>query len=1096
MRFKQKLVLGNGKKRVRYILRFLVLSISVLSFLVGQTHFSPVEPTGLPYHVIISTLTLDEGPIPDDTEIGLFDDTLCVGATVISEAGEEDIDIVTWEGNTTYGLDGFTAGDTIRVLIWVNVYNVWTEIEVNPTVVVGDGTFGYGSFTILSLTINSGVVPILDTDVEVLDFGAVTIGSSTSLEITLINEGNADLNVESISINDPHFTIEPYTGTLPPGESVTRIVTFTPTTDSQENGLLTILSNDPVSPLLEIPLYGLGLPEVNASIVVVPDSLDFGAVRIGESGQETLQILNPGSEVLEVTEITISNPNFYVYQNVFSVPSGDLVTLQVAFAPQTTGMETGSIAIYSNAIEGNPVSVTVNGYGYNNYFDPVAPTGLPYTIVVNEVTVDNHPLTLGDEVAAFDGVVCVGAAVFTGNYPFQLVTWEAVPSQSLPGFTFGDSIQMSLSAFSYDYTMELAPEVTWIQGDGTFGYGDFSVVNLIALSGVEPVIRLNQAVLVFDSTPAGETSSKQFAVYNDGLSALTVSSVYSDSPVFQPVQESFTVASQDSFFVSLIFSPPEALPYIGILTLASDDPYAPEVILELMGQGTLNPSQILEVSVSPLQFNPTVLGDTSSVLLPLFNFGTAIIHVSVVTFDLPDFFTTPGSFDILPGESVNMPVYFSPTEVGHIQSFLTISNDSENLPSVSIEVNGVGYEGFFQPVESTGIPYIIIVDSLVGPYDSIAVGDEIGIFDGSLCVGTIVIGPLEDPDSLGISGIAWHENATNELPGFENGMPMNFLYFTRRSSIPLVFGIDYEIVEGSGFFGYEPFTVVTVVTSEVPIGSLVWPEQIQELPDLTIEEDSGPNVNLVQLNDYFSHPNSLLQFDVLSLDTTVLDLGVTAENSLILAPKLNQFGVVEAFIFASSNIYLTIYDRIQVTVTAVNDPPGTFHLLGPVDNSTIFITPDNAGDTLVINWEMAEDVENDPITYHFSATGNLDLLSPDPVSVPEIRWVYQDLRTLLSNAGQTVISGTWTITAADLEAATVAANGPFILTIDASAISIQDSGNLPDRYAIHQNYPNPFNSYTTRRYELPPRDRVSLVIHDRRGREIRRLEDTIKEPGV
>ena len=191
MKFIEKPMLVTDRKR-QYSPRLLILFIAILSMLVGQTHFIPVEPTGLPYHVIISDLTLDGSPAPDNTEIGLYNDTLCVGASIISEANEEDLDIVTWEGNPTYGLDGFTAGDTILVRVWINVYNVWTEVCVNPIVEVGNGTFGYGSYTILSLTINSGVAPVLDTDVEMLDFGAVLVGSSASLEITLINVGNAD----------------------------------------------------------------------------------------------------------------------------------------------------------------------------------------------------------------------------------------------------------------------------------------------------------------------------------------------------------------------------------------------------------------------------------------------------------------------------------------------------------------------------------------------------------------------------------------------------------------------------------------------------------------------------------------------------------------------------------------------------------------------------------------------------------------------------------------------------------------------------------------------------------------------------------------
>jgi len=47
---------------------------------------------------------------------------------------------------------------------------------------------------------------------------------------------------------------------------------------------------------------------------------------------------------------------------------------------------------------------------------------------------------------------------------------------------------------------------------------------------------------------------------------------------------------------------------------------------------------------------------------------------------------------------------------------------------------------------------------------------------------------------------------------------------------------------------------------------------------------------------------------------------------------------------------------------------------------------------------------------------------------------------------------------------------------------------------IRQNYPNPFNPYTTIKYDLPEDTRVTLVIYDIMGREVRRW-DLHEEPG-
>ncbi len=47
----------------------------------------------------------------------------------------------------------------------------------------------------------------------------------------------------------------------------------------------------------------------------------------------------------------------------------------------------------------------------------------------------------------------------------------------------------------------------------------------------------------------------------------------------------------------------------------------------------------------------------------------------------------------------------------------------------------------------------------------------------------------------------------------------------------------------------------------------------------------------------------------------------------------------------------------------------------------------------------------------------------------------------------------------------------------------------PEEYLLEQNYPNPFNPVTTIRFSLPIESKISLVVYDILGREVRRLID-------
>jgi len=81
------------------------------------------------------------------------------------------------------------------------------------------------------------------------------------------------------------------------------------------------------------------------------------------------------------------------------------------------------------------------------FFSPVAPTGLPYHVVVADLEINNTTVNLGTEVALFDGELCVGAAIydntapgtFIGEYYYSPGTENAPPFGDLI-FTRQDSL--------------------------------------------------------------------------------------------------------------------------------------------------------------------------------------------------------------------------------------------------------------------------------------------------------------------------------------------------------------------------------------------------------------------------------------------------------------------------------------------------------------------------------------------------------------------------------------------------------------------------------------------------------------------------------
>ena len=104
--------------------------------------------------------------------------------------------------------------------------------------------------------------PDIEVDSTSLDFGTLTVGQSTLLTVTVRNNGASSLSVSSVDLVDETgafaTTFEGSTDLVPGGE-LTIDVTFTPTDHGAHESTLTITSNDPDHPALNVLLTGEGI---------------------------------------------------------------------------------------------------------------------------------------------------------------------------------------------------------------------------------------------------------------------------------------------------------------------------------------------------------------------------------------------------------------------------------------------------------------------------------------------------------------------------------------------------------------------------------------------------------------------------------------------------------------------------------------------------------------------------------------------------------------------------------------------------------------------------------------------------------------------
>ncbi len=105
--------------------------------------------------------------------------------------------------------------------------------------------------------------PSLYTSSTTLDFGVVDIGASVEQNLFLANYGTGDLHIEEVRVSDDatnySLGLDPSGTVLPPGsEGGLVVVVFEPTYDGPLYGAVTIATDDPLNPELQVDLTGEG----------------------------------------------------------------------------------------------------------------------------------------------------------------------------------------------------------------------------------------------------------------------------------------------------------------------------------------------------------------------------------------------------------------------------------------------------------------------------------------------------------------------------------------------------------------------------------------------------------------------------------------------------------------------------------------------------------------------------------------------------------------------------------------------------------------------------------------------------------------------
>lgn len=233
------------------------------------------------------------------------------------------------------------------------------------------------NYTITQLT------PDIVINSEHIEFGGITVPYDSIQSFQIINAGNADLEIESIVLEnneDAIYKITPNVAVVPKDESLTIDVLFEPATYLRYNRDLLITSNDDERPVVRIPVTGEGVDGPVPSISLTPQAIDFGEVLQGETETQFFTLKNVGTGLLEITGVELDGSSDFEVVTGFNGSTYDLEqesTIIVNYSPTAEGGANAQLRIQSNDPYQEETMVTLLGNGGGDFEYPVAVFNCP-----------------------------------------------------------------------------------------------------------------------------------------------------------------------------------------------------------------------------------------------------------------------------------------------------------------------------------------------------------------------------------------------------------------------------------------------------------------------------------------------------------------------------------------------------------------------------------------------------------------------------------------------------------------------------------------------------------------------------------------------
>ena len=555
------------------------------------------------------------------------------------------------------------------------------QIRFAPTTAAAEA----GSLAILSDASNSPLnVSLSGTGMEAgltitpasISFGNVTVGQSSSQNVTLTNNGNASLTITAATISGSGMKMSGLSlpTTVGAGQNTSFSVQFAPTAAGGVTGAI-VFTDGAIDSPQTLSLAGSGVAP-NATLIANPGSIAFGSVVVGNSNPQTVTLTNTGTTSVTISQAGASGSGFSMSGLALptTLGAGQGTSFTAQFAPTTTGAVSGSISITSTAT--NP-SLTIAMTG----------TGTQGQLSASPASVNFGSLLVGSSASV--GITLTN----TGTASVTISAGAASGSSfSMSGLTTPTTLSPGQNT---SFNVKFAPTATGAASGGVSITSNAPGSPLaIGLSGTgvagQPQLAISPGSVNFGNVQVSSTSSPQtITLTNTGNAALTISAASASGAGFSmsglAIPTNVNAGQSASFTAS--FAPTTAGAASGSISITSNAPGSPATIA-LSGTGTQGQ---LSANPSSASFGNVVTGNSNSQTITLTNGGTASITITQANVTGAGFsitgLTTPATINA--GKSATFNAVFAPSSAGAVNGSVSLVSNAPNSP-LSITLSGTG----------------------------------------------------------------------------------------------------------------------------------------------------------------------------------------------------------------------------------------------------------------------------------------------------------------------------------------------------------------------------------------------------------------------